>query len=110
MELISGGYYKASVHRVIQPAEDQRGYTRLGVFYFSLPDNNQSIQTVSGSPLLERLGIKPKFADGEAPTAGAFIKARTSAYIGKTNLKRTEKEGIAVEEDIVSGAVVKHYY
>jgi len=32
MEFLTGGAYKATIHRVIQPPEDQRDRARLGVF------------------------------------------------------------------------------
>ncbi len=106
MEFISGGFYKATIHRVVQPPEDQRGYTRLGVFYFCNPDNDVVLETVADSPVLEKLGIKRNFIDGKAPTAGTWLKGRIAAY-GKSQLKQSEQNG--VEEEVLNGAIVKHY-
>ena len=106
MEFISGGFYKATIHRVIQPPEDQRGYTRLGVFYFCNPDNDVVLETVTGSPVLERLGVKHSFIDDKAPTAGIWLKGRIAAY-GKTQLQQSKQDG--VEEELLNGAVVRHY-
>ena len=39
MEFLSGGHYRATIHRVVQPPPDQRGHTRLGAFYFAIPDD-----------------------------------------------------------------------
>ena len=106
MEFLSGGFYKATIHRVVQPPEDQRGYTRLGVYYFVIPDDNVCLVPVANSPVLQRYGIQRRFPDSEAPTAEAWRRARTSAY-GKTDLKKVQ-EG-AVEEEYINGVLVKHY-
>lgn len=103
MELISGGFYKAPIHRVIQPPEDQRKYTRLGVFYFSLPDSNVLLEKVSGSPVLERL-TTPRKAIHEPMTAGAWVKARISAY-GRTQVQKT-KTGV---EEVVNNGVARYW-
>ena len=55
----------------------------------------------------------PGLAEGEdeksyadAPTMEAWRRARTSAY-GQTTLKKGDEAGI--EEEIITGKVVKHY-
>ncbi|EED80272.1 predicted protein, partial [Postia placenta Mad-698-R] len=68
MEFLSGGYYKGTIHRVVQPPEDQRGYSRLGLIYFTLPDDDVKLVPFSKSPVLQREGIKRRFEDAEAPT------------------------------------------
>ena len=40
LEFLSGGILKATIHRVVQPPPDQRGYTRLGVIYFAMSDDD----------------------------------------------------------------------
>lgn len=106
MEFISGGYYKATIHRVFQPPEDQRAYTRLGVNYFASFDENVKLLPVSGSPVLDRVGICRRFADEDAPTVEQLRKARTASY-GNTPLKQSDVNGVEVE--VVCGVVVKHY-
>ncbi|KAI0089615.1 hypothetical protein BDY19DRAFT_113838 [Irpex rosettiformis] len=106
MEFISGGFYKATIHRVVQPPSDQRGYTRLGAFYFAIPDDNVKLVPISGSPVLDKVGIRRRFEDGNAPTAETWRKGRTSAY-GKSSLKKGEEQG--VEEEYINGVLVKHY-
>ncbi|KAH9921818.1 Clavaminate synthase-like protein [Fomitopsis serialis] len=85
MDFLSGGFYKGTVHRVIQPPPDQQGYTRLGVFYFCMPNDDTKL-----SP---------------SPRARSCRGSRTSAY-GQTELKAKEK---GVEEEIINGVVVKHW-
>ncbi|KAI0089598.1 Clavaminate synthase-like protein [Irpex rosettiformis] len=106
MEFLSGGFYKATIHRVIQPPVDQQGYTRLGILYFATPNEDIKLLPASGSPVLERVGIRRRFEDKDAPTVEVYRKGRTAAY-GKSTLKQSEEKGI--EEEIVSGVVVKHY-
>ncbi|KAH0831126.1 hypothetical protein J3R83DRAFT_13692 [Lanmaoa asiatica] len=38
LDFLTGGYYKGTIHRVVQPPPDQQQYARLGVFYFVMPD------------------------------------------------------------------------
>ncbi|OCH86739.1 Clavaminate synthase-like protein [Obba rivulosa] len=105
MDFLSGGFYKPTIHRVTQPPADQRNYARLGIFYFSKPDDDVKLIPLSASPVLQRNGIKRRCDDADAPTAGEWRKGVTSAY-GMTNLKKTES---GVEEEVISGIVVKHY-
>ncbi|KAI0797314.1 Clavaminate synthase-like protein [Irpex lacteus] len=106
MEFLSGGFYKATIHRVFQPPEDQRSYTRLGVIYFASPDENVKLLPVSGSPVLDQVGIRRRFEDENAPTVESYRKGRTASY-GTTTLKQSEVNDVEVE--VVSGVVVKHY-
>lgn len=106
MEFLSGGFYKATIHRVIQPPVDQRGYMRLGVFYFAIPDDDVRLVAVSGSPVLEKVGISRRFEENQAPTAEIWRKGRTAAY-GKSQLQKGSEKG--VEEELINGVLVKHY-
>ena len=105
MEMMSGGYYKATIHRVFQPPEDQRGHCRLGLFYFGYADDNVRLVPFKDSPVLQRVGITRKCADEDAPTMGEWRVARTKVY-GVSQLQRKDD---VVEEQIVKGLVVKHY-
>ncbi|KAJ7507034.1 Clavaminate synthase-like protein [Mycena galericulata] len=112
LEFLSGGYYRATIHRqnqpnlVVQPPVDQRQHTRLGLFYFCMTDDGVKLMPLSGSPILKKACISPRFEDEDAPTMEAWRKGRTSAY-GQSQLKATS-EG-AVEEEVINGVVVKHY-
>lgn len=56
LSILSNGYLKSGVHRVIAPLEDQEGYNRQGLLYFVRPSDRLTLKTVD-SPLLRRLGI-----------------------------------------------------
>ncbi|KAF7366895.1 hypothetical protein MSAN_00948200 [Mycena sanguinolenta] len=107
MEFLSGGYYKATIHRVVQPPVDQRNHTRLGVFYFAMPDDNVQLVPFAESPVLQRVGIVRRYEDADAPTMEAWRRSRTSAY-GQTQLKAADNGG-GVEEETINGVLVKHY-
>ncbi|KAJ6552201.1 hypothetical protein DFH09DRAFT_1167358 [Mycena vulgaris] len=106
LEFLSGGYYKATIHRVVQPPVDQQTYTRLGLFYFCMTDDAVRLVPFAESLVLQRAGIIRRYPDEDAPTMEAWRKGRTSAY-GQSQLKATEKG--AVEEEVINGVVVKHY-
>ncbi|KAJ4469880.1 hypothetical protein J3R30DRAFT_3713143 [Lentinula aciculospora] len=108
MEFLSGGLYRATIHRVIQPPKDQRQYSRLGIFYFSLADDDVKLAPLTESPILQRVGIKRRFEDSKAPTSAEWRKARTAAY-GQSDLKESETEKGVEQEVILDGVVVKHY-
>jgi hypothetical protein len=85
---------------------DQRNLTRLGLFYFCMPDDDVKLVPFANSPVLQRVGIVHRCDDADAPTMEAWRRGRTSAY-GKTQLKASD-EG-KVEEEVINGMVVKHY-
>ncbi|KZT64233.1 Clavaminate synthase-like protein [Daedalea quercina L-15889] len=105
MEFLSGGYYKATIHRVVQPPEDQRGYPRLGLFYFALPDDDVLLVPRTDSPVLQRQGIKRRFEDADAPTMEEWRVGKSTRYGQVQN----EKTADGHEQDVIHGIVVKLY-
>ncbi|KAJ7243604.1 hypothetical protein B0H12DRAFT_1203715 [Mycena haematopus] len=106
LEFLSGGYYRGTIHRVVQPPVDQQNYTRLGVFYFAMTDDDVKLVPFAESPVLQRAGIERRCADADAPRMEAWRRGRTSAY-GQTQLQPAD-EG-KVEEEVINGVVVRHY-
>lgn len=106
LQFLSGGYYKATIHRVVQPPPDQQGCTRLGLYCFTMTDDNVKLAPlVEQSPLLQRMGIS-KGSD-DAPSMEMWRKGRTTAY-GLTELKPAENlKGVEVE--MVNGHQVRYY-
>ncbi|KAF8635637.1 hypothetical protein AX15_000272 [Amanita polypyramis BW_CC] len=107
MEFLSGGYYRATIHRVIRPPNDQKGKTRLGAFYFCMSNDDVKLAPLAQSPVLKRVGIIRRFTDEEAPTMKQWRKGRTAAY-GQTEL-RIAADATNVEEEYIGGVLVKHY-
>ncbi|KAG2076286.1 Clavaminate synthase-like protein [Suillus decipiens] len=106
MNFLTGGYYKGTIHRVVQPPVDQRNYTRLGMFFFAIPNDDIKLVPMVESPVLQKVGIQRRCEDSEALTMGHWRRARTMAY-GVSKLKSGEEKG--VEEEIIHGVVIKHY-
>ena len=105
LEMLTGGFYKATIHRVVQPPTDQRGRTRLGAFYFAMCNDDVRLVTFTASPALQRVGVVRKIEDEDAPTMREWRKGRAKAY-GLTELKRKDD---VIEEQVINGVVVKHY-
>ncbi|TBU25805.1 Clavaminate synthase-like protein [Dichomitus squalens] len=105
IEMLSGGHYKATIHRVVQPPVDQRDHTRLGVIYFAYGDDDVRVVPHKESPLLQRVGIKRKVPDENAPTIKQWRTIRISSY---GNSETTKKED-GTEEQVLSGVLVKHF-
>jgi len=108
LEFLTGGFYKPTIHRVVQPPEDQRGYPRLGMFYFGGPDDAVVLSPVSGSPVLEKAGVKlrPGLSLEDPLTMERWLKGRIAAY-GQTELKPGTKAG--QEQEVINGIVVTHF-
>ncbi|KDQ53494.1 hypothetical protein JAAARDRAFT_61208 [Jaapia argillacea MUCL 33604] len=103
LEFLSGGFYKATIHRVVQPPVDQRNFARLGAFYFCMPDDNVKLSSFAPENTnLKNMGFRSE----KAPTMADWRRGRTSAY-GRKEL--TPGNEIGVEEEIIEGVTVRHY-
>jgi len=58
LSAITAGYFKSSIHRVHTPPADQAHLDRLGILYFSRPNDTVLMDPISNSPLLNRLNLK----------------------------------------------------
>ncbi|KAK6456802.1 uncharacterized protein RJT20DRAFT_34445 [Scheffersomyces xylosifermentans] len=57
LEFISGGLFKACLHRVVEPPSDQLGHNRLVIIYFCNPSDESELDPeLLESPKLARLG------------------------------------------------------
>ena len=105
LEYLSGGFYRATIHRVVQPPPSQQGYTRLGVFYFAMADDD--VKLVPHLSAVNPVWEGRKYEDKDAPTQEVYRRGRTAAY-GKTALTKTGEDG-KVEEEIINGVLIRHY-
>ena len=106
MDFFTGGFYKPTIHRVVQPPADQRAYDRLGAFYFAVADDDVQLLPLAHSPVLKQIGIERRCPDDEAPTSEAWRKVLTTSY-GRVVLKKGTETN--TEEEVVGGIVVRHY-
>ncbi|KAH7868067.1 uncharacterized protein C8R40DRAFT_1136418 [Lentinula edodes] len=100
MQLLSGNFYKPTIHRVIQPPKDQEHMERLGVFYFAMAADDVKLASV-------RAGAASESEKAHAPTMSDWRKERTERY-GTGSMKPSSKEE-KVEEEVILGVVVKEY-
>ncbi|KAF9237227.1 hypothetical protein BU15DRAFT_76132 [Melanogaster broomeanus] len=106
MDFFTGGFYKPTIHRVVQPREDQRAYDRLGSVYFTMADDDIKLLPLAHSPVLQGVGISGRYPDDEASLSEMWRKGRTTAYDHSELKKGSEKD---VEEEVIEDIVVKHY-
>lgn len=78
LELLTGGFFKATIHRVVKPPVDQVTKKRVGVIYFSRPVNEVPLQPLD-SPLLRRVG-RDKPLDPVVYTMPEYLNARKHGY------------------------------
>ncbi|GBE88138.1 Clavaminate synthase-like protein [Sparassis latifolia] len=57
LNFLTGGYVKSTIHRVTSPPKDQEHVDRLGLLYFSRPNNEVVLATVKDSPVLQQEGL-----------------------------------------------------
>jgi len=56
LSFLTGGYVRSTVHRVTVPPKDQQHVDRLGLLYFTRPQNDVVLNTIKESPMLQREG------------------------------------------------------
>lgn len=118
MHFLSGGYLKQTIHRVVAPPADQAHYTRLGIFYFALFNDDVSLEPLQDESAVVRQAYESRIQQqGEGfwdqtkargdkvPTAGEWERLRVKAY-GQMGAKQAE-DGNDVEE--IAGHKVTHY-
>ncbi|RDW76155.1 hypothetical protein BP5796_06976 [Coleophoma crateriformis] len=79
LELLTGGLFKATIHRVVQPPVDQRHLRRIGVIYFARPSDDRLLEPIENSPLLQRLGAD-KPVDEKVFCMADYLDARKHGY------------------------------
>lgn len=83
---------------MIQPPEDQRGCARLVVLYFVKPDDDTKLVPLADSPLLQRMTIRRRFEDHEAPTMEIWTRIKASA---------ATRAGLLANPDDIIGSSVR---
>ncbi|KAJ6553097.1 2OG-Fe(II) oxygenase superfamily protein [Mycena capillaripes] len=88
LSILTKGYIKSAVHRVVRPPPDQDKRPRLGVALFVRPMNDVIIKPYP-SPVLRREGLWTQedddFTDKNAPTCAEYIAGRAHKF----NVTRT---------------------
>lgn len=91
MEFITGGFFKSSIHRVVNPPDDQAGFRRLVLIYFCKPKGDAILDpTALNSSKLQRLGyVKPK--EWEIIDFKAWNNEKSRLF-GKSKVNDTQSE------------------
>lgn len=118
INFLSGSYYKPTIHRVTQPPPSQSNLARVGVFYFSMANDDVKLLPHTESPVLQRVGIKDvpgvkKAGVGEngeeaVLTMEEWRRSRTRLY-GRNKTVRKVEGGLDVEEEEIAGVKVTQY-
>ncbi|KAI0645150.1 Clavaminate synthase-like protein [Trametes meyenii] len=106
--VISGGYLKQTIHRVVSPPDEvQVPYRRIGVFYFAQFNRSTRLAPIADSPVASGTG-KTFFEGGrKSPTAWEWEESRVKAY-GQDAPKKVI-DGGHEEEEMIGGEKVVHY-
>ncbi|CAH0019618.1 unnamed protein product [Clonostachys rhizophaga] len=81
LELLTGGLFPATIHRVVTPPKDQVDCLRVGIYYFSRPNDDFPLAPLHNSPVLKRLGRnKPLDLDVTYSTV-EFLEAKKHGYL-----------------------------
>ncbi|RDW84618.1 putative clavaminate synthase-like protein [Coleophoma cylindrospora] len=81
LELLTGGLFRATIHRVVTPPQDQKKELRVGIFYFSRPNDDLLIEPLRNSPVLRRLGFDKPLDPNITYTATGFLEAKKNGYL-----------------------------
>jgi len=57
LEVLSGGHFQATLHKVADPPSDQRDKERLSLVLFNAPKGSLRLSPVMESPLIQRSGF-----------------------------------------------------
>ncbi|KAH8699106.1 Clavaminate synthase-like protein [Talaromyces proteolyticus] len=95
----TGDYFKAAIHRVIEPPKDQRGHDRSSVFYFAVPNDDVVINTLlEESPVLRAAGVERAHRPEDAPTSKEWVNARVKMTGQKAAFAGESSGGSVVEK------------
>lgn len=78
LELMTGGLFRATIHRVVKPPADQEKQKRVGVIYFSRPNDKELMRPID-SPFLKRIG-RSKPLDDVVYNMADYLHARKHGY------------------------------
>lgn len=93
LEVITSGFLKSSVHRVVARPPDQSRIDGPGLLYFVRPEDEMKLKPVQ-SALLGKLGLAATAGAASEFTAGEWVKAMVKGGVsGGKSEKRGERGG-----------------
>ncbi|KAI0787374.1 Clavaminate synthase-like protein [Fomes fomentarius] len=86
LSFLTGGYVRSTIHRVAAPPKDQEHVDRLGILYFSRPNNDVRLSTVAESPVLQRAG----YTQNTFEQSGNYVPTMEEWTFAKQKWQRTK--------------------
>ncbi|VUC26108.1 unnamed protein product [Clonostachys rosea] len=81
LELLTGGLFPATIHRVVTPPKDQVNCLRVGIYYFSRPNDDYRLFPFPHSPVLKRLGKDKPLDRNVIYNTVEFLEAKKHGYL-----------------------------
>lgn len=122
LEVLSGGHFKATLHKVSSPPEDQEHEQRLSLVLFTAPKGHVRLKPAVESPLLQRegfvrreLGVFERFkeridAGMPVPTCKEWREAQVSTRVQVAPEEKLqgvkEIDGVKYGQDVFHGVPV----
>ncbi|KAL4874221.1 hypothetical protein BJY04DRAFT_225271 [Aspergillus karnatakaensis] len=105
LELLTGTLFKATIHRVVTPPADQADKVRIGILFFTRPNDEKVLEPVAASPYLRKLGLHVSKERVVYPTL-QFLEAKKHGYRNKdVDWDRPREEGRHVDPFMFDGKV-----
>lgn len=82
LELLTGSLFKATIHRVVTPPKDQADKVRIGILFFTRPNDDKTLEPISQSRYLQKLGLDQNREKVIYPTL-QFLEAKKNGYRNK---------------------------
>ncbi|KAF5523359.1 hypothetical protein CGCA056_v004159 [Colletotrichum aenigma] len=79
LEFLTGRLFKATIHRVVTPPVDQRPKLRIGILFFTRPNDDKLLVPMAESPYLQRLGLD-KSQETEVFKTNEYLQAKKRGY------------------------------
>ncbi|KAI0126255.1 hypothetical protein BJ170DRAFT_726185 [Xylariales sp. AK1849] len=80
LELLTGGLFKSTIHRVVTPPQDQKHSLRVGIFYFSRPNDDYVLEPFK-SPVLKKLAMDKPLDPSVTYNTTEFLEAKKHGYL-----------------------------
>ncbi|WQF78934.1 Putative non-hem dioxygenase domain, isopenicillin N synthase-like superfamily [Colletotrichum destructivum] len=91
LELLTGGIFRAAVHRAVKPPPDQERAKRVGIIYFARPPDGLKLEAID-SPVLRKSG-RAQPPNQNVYTMSQYLHARNHGY------KRLEFTKVTIVRD-----------
>ncbi|KAI8273997.1 hypothetical protein K4K60_010198 [Colletotrichum sp. SAR11_57] len=79
LEFLTGRLFKATIHRVVTPPVDQRQKLRIGILFFTRPNDDKLLVPIAESPYLQKLGLDTS-QETEVFKTNEYLQAKKRGY------------------------------